>query len=1037
MALTTAQGSAAYLNRAFNAANATPTVFATNVADLTAGEIAAANKFDVGVATLSDAALSKQVLTNMGILPTTNTKVAALEAALADYFATAGKGNRGFVVLQLSRILADKVGDADYGTAAAAWNTAVTASIADSTDQSIVLTTSADTVNGGQGADIFTALVDAVSGTLNGTDKVTGGTGNDTLKATLNTNFDGFTTGSVSGVESVELTNASATSRAFVATGITGATSYSVSGDLPTTITGLATGAKNFTISGVKSGTVSTAFTPLIAETTGTADVASLTLNTVGATSAVPVTLGSFETVNITSNGTNKITLGGTDATAVTVSGSGALTLSSVPASITSFDASASTGGVTVDLTNAAAAAMTKVVAGSGNDSVTYDAADGKNNATLTGGAGTDTLVLSAVGTNEFTQTGFETLTLATVGAALTLSGAKTTDLATVNAGGLVTGAVTMVNMGSGALTFNNNATSTSVKHNAAISSDHTGATTIVYNGGSSTATTNLDAANYTVDSSAGALSVTAGARTNVTSTVSAAKATSVTLTVTSAKDTAEVPNELTTFAGTINAAAATSVTVNATGTLGGTINAAAAKTSSITNGAVSGSLALNAAALTSLTVDTGATLNMSASTLSALQKLNVTASKGTFTLGNTVKATDVTVGGTGTTSKAVLGNLSTGQDASVSLTATGLKGGLTVGTADAKAGYSVTETVSGVTGNVALGAIGSNVATGDAVTVAAQNVGGTLSVGAITTTGAVSVNANGTSGAVTLGDISGGTLDVQVGSTIGGVTYGSFTALSSATLALSTLQANSVTVAQKTAGTGLTVAVTGGSFQDQITVNGNSTTKTITVTGDLSTSATGADDIVTVNGAAGSAETITIAGLAGYEKGYITGGNGADTIIGGAGVDRIVGGRGVDTMTGGAGKDTFVINTGDSTAAAFDTITDFAAGDEIEWGSGTMVVAAATTATTTRAAIDANGVATFTGVTAASTLAEKAAAVAVATADNLGYTAFFTHDSSTYMFIETGSGTTEIVVKLTGVALPTAALVDSNAGTGLSGFGS
>jgi len=1040
MALTTAQGSAAYLNRAFNAANATPAVFATNVADLTASEIAAANKFDVGVATLSDAALSKQVLTNMGILPTTNTKVAALEAALTDYFGTAGKGNRGFVVLQLSRILADKTGDADYGTAAAAWNTTVAASVADSTDQTIALTTSADTVSGGQGADIFTALVDTVSSTLNATDKITGGTGNDTFKVTLNTDFAGLSTGTVSGVEAVELTNASVAARSFAATGITGATSYSVSGDLPTTITGLTTGAKNFTISGVKSGTVSTAFKTLEAETTGTTDVANLTLSTVGATSAVPVTLGSFETVNITSNGTNSITLGGTDATTVTVSGAGKLTLGSVPTSITSFDASATTGGVTVDLTNAAAAAMTKVVAGSGDDSVTYDAADGKNNATLTGGLGKDTLVLSAVGTNEFTQTGFETLTLATVGSALTLSGAKTTDLTTVNAGGLVTADVTMVNMGAGALTFNNNATSTTVKHNNAISSDHTGATTIVYNGGSSTATTSLTAANYTVDSSAGALSVTAAARTNVTSTVNAAKATSVSLTVTSAKDTAEVPNELTTFAGTINAAAATSLTVNATGTLGGTINAAAAKSASVTNGAVTGTLNLSTAALTSLTVDSGATLNMSASTLSALQKLTVTQSKGTFTLGDTVKATDVTVGGTGTTSKVVLGNLSTGQDASVSLTATGLKGGLTVGTADAKAGYSVTETVTGVTGSVSLGAIGSNVTTGDAVTVAAQNVGGTLNVGAITTKGAVSVNVNGTSGAVTLGNISGGSLDVQAGSTIGGVTYGTFTALTSANLALSTLQANTVTVAQKTAGTGLTVAVTGGSFQDQITVNGNATTKTITVTGDLSTSATGADDIVTVNGSTGSAETISIAGLTGYEKGYLTGGNGADTITGGAGVDRIVGGAGADTLFGGTGKDTFVFNTGDSTAASYDTITDFGAGDEIEFGNGSaynMTVAPATTGSATKATVDAYGVATFTGVTASSTLAEKAAAVALATADNLGYTVFFTHDSSTFMFIETGAGTTEIVVKLTGVALPTAGLVDSNAGTGLSGFGS
>jgi Ca2+-binding RTX toxin-like protein len=168
-----------------------------------------------------------------------------------------------------------------------------------------------------------------------------------------------------------------------------------------------------------------------------------------------------------------------------------------------------------------------------------------------------------------------------------------------------------------------------------------------------------------------------------------------------------------------------------------------------------------------------------------------------------------------------------------------------------------------------------------------------------------------------------------------------------------------------------------------------------------------------------------------------ITGGNGADIITGGAGIDRIVGGGGVDTITGGAGKDTFVINTGDSTAAAPDTIVDFLSGDEIEWGNGTISVAPTTTGTTTIAAINGSGVATFTGVTAASTLIEKAAAVALATNDNAGYSAFFTHDSSTYMFIETGAGRTEIVVKLTGVTLPTS-LVDSNAaGTGLSGFGS
>jgi Ca2+-binding RTX toxin-like protein len=60
--------------------------------------------------------------------------------------------------------------------------------------------------------------------------------------------------------------------------------------------------------------------------------------------------------------------------------------------------------------------------------------------------------------------------------------------------------------------------------------------------------------------------------------------------------------------------------------------------------------------------------------------------------------------------------------------------------------------------------------------------------------------------------------------------------------------------------------------------------------------------------------------------------GNGNDVITGSRNDDTISGRGGADTLTGGGGSDTFLYtNVADSTAAARDMITDFAAGDRID----------------------------------------------------------------------------------------------------------
>jgi len=1090
----TAQSSAAALNRAFNNANATPTAFAATVAELTADTRAAANKFDDG--TLTDLALSTKILTNLGILPSTVTEVMALEAAVADYFTANGKENRGFVVLQLAEILSGITEATNplfvyYGAAATAWNTEVAASVADATSTTAALTTSTtDSLVGGSADDIFSAISAALStvNTLNTTDKINGGAGIDTLNLTLSKANTAFTTGSVAAVETVVVNNTTEQPITLDASKFTGVTTYTINGDTATTNlsnveTGLTTlNLNNFAKKGgaASATTFSLAYGSAAAEITGTANALAVNLNSVGSSSTkvAALTIDSVETVNVALTGTNFASLAGSAIKSIVVTGSGSNTkFGSVPTTVTSFDASAATGNVGVDLSTTTAT-LTKVALGSGADTVTYAEQDGSAIATLSGGAGNDTLTLNSDGgTVEYTMTGFETLALGTVSGALTLSGAKTTDLGAVSSTSTVSAAVSLLNMGSGALAVT--ATGSTVDAGG-ISSDHTGATTLNYAADTGTASTTADAplADYTFSKSAGTLTVNNAAYVaNAGSTIKSDASTAVILNIASGLDSAGT-TEKTIFNSSIQADKATTLNINATGQLGtsGTpaqVRGNALTTAKVVNGTSAGYLTFTtgstANVVSALDITTGEAFTLtagstsaaagSATTMDKVETLTVAANKGLTTLADALaKVNVVTLSGSGTTTSALsqvnIGNLGAANSADLTLTATGLKGGLSSNsgnsagpTIDVGLGFDINVNVDGTTGTVFLGNVGSLASNSpDDVTISAKKATGAFTVGSVTGSGIVSVVATGSTSASTVGNVSGDEVTVNVGSTGAGSNVGTITAKTSATAVYSSIEQTVETILASSTSTALAVSVTTGILADTMTITGGAAQTSITVTGDLGSST---DDVqLTSNTTTATAQTISLAGLSNYETSTITTGSKKDTIVGGVGADIIYGRGGQDTLTGNGGKDSFRFDNFESTYLAPDTITDLGSTDEVWYGGGTVALSGAVTAVAgSKAKIDAYGVATFNSettapatFTAAATLVEASVYGLLTTA---GTAALFSYGGSTYMFISDGASglaTSDVVIMLTGVSLPNAALVDGNTATtatGLSGLGS
>jgi len=956
------------------------------------------------------------------------------------------------VVLQLAEILSGFAAtDVFYGAAATAWNAEVAASVADATSTTVALTTATtDNVVGSSADDIFTALNTALAtaNTLNATDKIAGGAGNDVLKISQGTTWGGFTSGSVTGVEAIELTNTTTdVDRTFDATGITGTNTYTLNAATGnyTAVSNIGTGLTTVNVNGTKSATaksIDLSFASGAAEATSTTNAVELNLSTVGTTASVTIDLDKIETVNITSTGTNLVTVGGNDAKAITVAGDGKITVGNVSSATTSFDASAATGAVTVTTTNAGASALktVKTSSGSATGTITANAQDLVANATIAAGTGTsDKLNLSstAAAAVEYNMTGIETLALGTVSTGdLTISAAKTTGLTTVTLASTTARAVEFVNMGANAYTFTNTG---AVAGSAGVTSDHTGATTITYAAGATNDATAADVptVDYIVASSTGALTVAVGAYVNGNAAdVTAAKASSVVLTVASGKSAAGT--ELTVWDSTITAEKATAVSVDSSATLGGTIAAVKATSATVTNTTTAGTLVLNVPVAKTLAVTTGAALDFTSSVISALETLTVAANGGTTTVGAVAKASSVTLSGTGSTSKVSLGALGgTGQDYSMSLTATGLKNDLVVGAIQVAAGYDTTINVAGVTGDVDLSTVNATGTRGKNVTIEANGVGLTFDVADVFGTGNVTVNAAGTGSTATIGNLYGDNVSVDVrGSGTGSTVGGTIEAKTSLALNLHELATGATYAVSAASGSkNLAITVNGGINVDVVNVTGASGQTGITMSGNLGA---GADTVSVTSTASSSAQTISLANLTSYTSSTILGGSGADTITGGAGVDTITGGAGADTLAGGTGKDIFIFKSGNSTVDSFDTITDFESGDQLVSEDVTTIMSNAEIAgTTTTPAVNAYGVVSFAGITTAAsydTFAEKVILIDALTGLADGETVFFAHDGSNFAFISSDV-TYDVVVKLVGsFTLPVAA-VAAAASTGITGF--
>jgi S-layer protein len=184
-----------------------------------------------------------------------------------------------------------------------------------------------------------------------------------------------------------------------------------------------------------------------------------------------------------------------------------------------------------------------------------------------------------------------------------------------------------------------------------------------------------------------------------------------------------------------------------------------------------------------------------------------------------------------------------------------------------------------------------------------------------------------------------------------------------------------------------------GGNANLNLTLTGS--TKVVAVDG---SAMTGALTVTAVN----TTDATTITGGAGNDVLTAATGTTADVLIGGAGQDKLVANAGLDVLTGGAGNDMFVIGTASLNSSSYATITDFSAGDLIQFAAADSFKAAK--------------------ISQADTAVFQDFANAALNAIGVNDLAWFQYNGNTYVVMDKGADSTtfvngeDVIVKLTGL---------------------